>query len=193
MGNFDHGASVGITVGLSVGPCGFEGSDIGVRWVPVPFGHLVLDKSSPCREFITFEDTVVVSIEASEDNTGINGGESGHGVSVFVVVQTVGVVLVDKSPVFDTEVVEEGLGGIGHTDVFGGGLGAGGQFSGGDFSIAVSVAEAPEWLPVAVWDLNIQLFSIYDVGVPDIVIDKMSVYLHCRQRRQIVASWFGQS
>lgn len=176
LGNFDHGASVGITVGLSVGPGGFEGIDIRVRWVPVPFGHLSLDESFPCGKFITFEDTIVISIKASEDNTGIDGGEGGHGVSVFVVVQTVGVILVNKGPVFDTKVVEEGLGGIGHTDVFGSGLGTGGQFSGCDFSITVSVAEVPEWLPVGVWDLNMILISEPGV-VPSVVKNECSTYI----------------
>ena len=166
LGNFDHGASVGITVGLSVGPGGFKGRDVRVRWIPVPFSHLVLDKCSPCGEFITFKDTVVISIETSEDNTGIDSGKGGHGVSVFVVVQTVGVVLIDESPVFDTKVVKEGLGGIGHTDIFGSSLGTGGQFTGGDFGVTVGVAEVPEWLPVVVWDLKVQLFLCPMVWCP---------------------------
>ena len=78
-------------------------------------------------------------------------------------------------PVFDTKVVEEGLGGIGHTDVFGSGLGTGGQFSGSDFSITVSVAEVPEWLPVGVWDLNLTLASV--LGVVSSVLIKRGVVL----------------
>jgi len=77
--------------------------------------------------------------------------------------------LVNKGPVFDTKVVEEGLGGIGHTDVFGSGLGTGGQFSGCNFSITISVAEVPEWLPVGVWDLNLTLASVLGV-VSSVVI-----------------------
>ena len=157
---------------MSVGPGGTDGGDIGIRWVPVVGGEGALDEAAEAGELGAGEETVGVGVEGLQDDLGVGGGESGHGVSVFVVVQTVGVVLVDKSPVFDTEVVEEGLGGIGHTDVFGGGLGAGGQFSGGDFSIAVSVAEVPEWLPVSVWDLNIQLFSMCHVGQPNIVLVK---------------------
>ena len=56
--------------------------------------------------------------------------------------------MVDSIPVFDAEVVEEGLSCLAHADVFSSGGGAVGEFFAGDLGVAVGVAEVPEWLPL---------------------------------------------
>ena len=63
-------------------------------------------------------------------------------------------VLVNSVPVFGGKVVKEGLGRVRHTSPCGGLGTTFGQFGTGDFRIAVTVAEVPQWVPVGAWDLK---------------------------------------
>ena len=42
---------------------------------------MTLDEVLPCGTFASVEDTIVVIIETSKDDTGIDCGETGKGVS----------------------------------------------------------------------------------------------------------------
>merc|ERR1719436_1117910 len=111
-----------------------------------------LNKVFPLCDFSGIQNSVGISIKTSNDDTSINGGKSGKGVSEFVVVQRSRLILVDGVPVFSCEVVEEGLGRVRHTGP-GSSLGTTlGKFSGGYFIIAISIAESPQWVPVVTWD-----------------------------------------
>ena len=61
---------------------------MGTGWVPAVSDELTHGESAPVGEFDTVEEAVVVFIKGLEDDTGIDGSETSHGVFVFVVVQT---------------------------------------------------------------------------------------------------------
>ena len=44
---------------------------------------MTLDEFLPCGTFTSVEDTIAITIETSEDDTGIDCGETGEGVSEF--------------------------------------------------------------------------------------------------------------
>ena len=121
----------------------------------------ILDEGSPCGQFFTLQDTVVVGVKGLQDDAGVGGGKSGHGVAVLVIVQGSVTVVVNSIPVFDAKIVEESLGGLGHADVLGGSGGALGQLLAGDEVVTVSVTEVPEWLPLAIRDLGKSFERIY--------------------------------
>ena len=68
--------------------------------------------------------------------------------------------MVNGAPVFGGEVVKEGLGRVRHTSPCGGLGTTFGQFGTGNFGIAVTIAEAPEWIPVGAWDLKLSVIFV---------------------------------
>ena len=72
---------------LSVWPGSLESSDLSSRWIPVPGVKSALNECTPCTEFASVEDSIIVRVETGQDDTSINGGETSNSVFVLIIAE----------------------------------------------------------------------------------------------------------
>ena len=60
-------------------------------WIPSPLSHMTLNEFFPGRTFSGVKDSIVITVETSKDDTGIDGSETSEGISKAEIVKTVSV------------------------------------------------------------------------------------------------------
>ena len=118
---------------------------------PAPVAESLDSLVLPFGKLGTSELSVTVVVIGIDDDSGIGGGESANGELVLVEVQGAVGISVDDVPVLRGEVVDEVLGLLAHSDVFGDLSSADGEFLSGDDAI-VAAAVLEGWSVSAVAD-----------------------------------------